>query len=408
MERFFSSIGSPFRGSQPDEIEYGGGRHDAGASPITQRPVAFAEESPGRQVTASGVRNLLRRFRHGRRAGDPARTDTSAQVAETSPRLQRSLALDPHRTDELGRFVGQTQRLRSPIAESSSAQARSNYIESQQDDPPKVPGRLREKIKTVDSKLKQIKRANTEFYEYAKLSVGQTSEGSKPDWRTNQFDKKYLPLIAEMENQRNPGLNLHVFDKADECHEYIKQMAGARGTGNFRVVYPPFAGSRDHYVALDVRLRGERRPSIVVYESALAQTLSMFPAMFAPAKVKVVFNGIQNSEWDCVMFALNNALKSFKTHAEYADLLHRGGEVNSVPMPAVFRKHMHSRSALNHMPQADEIVTKAQTGPDAETLRERVNAYRTNRFGSQYSTSIEGFRLQEIRRVGEYLRSRKR
>ncbi|MBW8830671.1 MAG: hypothetical protein JF606_14795 [Burkholderiales bacterium] len=70
-------------------------------------------------------------------------------------------------------------------------------------------------------------------------------------------------------------------------------------------------------------------------------------------------------------------------------------------------KHMHSHTLARSLAGANAIVTKDKTGDAAETLLQRVQAYRTDRFGKQYSTSIEGFRFQEIRRAGEYLAAKK-
>ena len=148
-------------------------------------------------------------------------------------------------------------------------------------------------------------------------------------------------------------------------------------------------------------------PSIILYESAMGQMLGLMTTDLqraAPgARVNVRMAGGQASNWDCVMFALNSALKSFKTREEFADLIHAGVSRQEVPLPVVFGKHGHSRGGLEDAPIGKAIVTKAQTGPAAETLKDRVEAYRADRTTKQYSTSIEGFRMQEIARVGDYL-----
>lgn len=73
----------------------------------------------------------------------------------------------------------------------------------------------------------------------------------------------------------------------------------------------------------------------------------------------------------------------------------------------MFKKHGHSRDVATEVPlHAETIVTKAKAGEAAETLMQRIQAYRARRLPHDYSTSIEGFRLQEIKRVQDYLADR--
>jgi hypothetical protein len=270
-----------------------------------------------------------------------------------------------------------------------------------------VPERLQQKIDTID--LKQIKRIDAALHDYAAKVVSDASTGTQPGYDMAQLDKKFLPLIAEMENRRVPGLDLHVFDAPEKCHSFLAQKALSGETSNFRVVYRPAKGLADHYVALDVRLLAHKPPSIIFYESALGHMVDVLTAELhravPRANVKVQVAGGQASQWDCVMFALHNAIKSFKTRAEFADLMHAGVDVKEAPMPVIFQKHRHSREGLEGEPHGQAIVTKAQTGPAAETLINRVEAFRADRGNKQYSTSIEGFRMQEISRLAYYLKN---
>ncbi|MEW5289751.1 hypothetical protein ABW286_11245 [Erwinia papayae] len=101
------------------------------------------------------------------------------------------------------------------------------------------------------------------------------------------------------------------------------------------------------------------------------------------------------------MFALSNALKSFKHHDEYTSRLHSGEE--GVRPPPEFLKHTQSKTRVENGQHQNSIVTKDKGGLHAETLLHRNVAYRAQRFNKAYSTSIEGFRFQEIARAGEFL-----
>jgi len=82
------------------------------------------------------------------------------------------------------------------------------------------------------------------------------------------------------------------------------------------------------------------------------------------------------------------------------------GDVKEFDIPATLRKHVHSRTDVEKSVQAHTIVGKATSNSATETLFQRVNAYRARRPKGDYSTSIEGFRLQEIARLQEYLTMR--
>jgi len=257
--------------------------------------------------------------------------------------------------------------------------------------------------------LPQLKKLDKNLYEYAKMATELVNENSGTNALLTRLDKKMLPLIADAENARHPDLNLHVFKGPDECYKAIKeqnkQVWNSKQPKNMRVVFAPAKGMPDHHVAFDVQLRPGHRPSIVCFESALG---NMMEAMkqgiehgLKGAKVKMVPHFVQASEWDCAMFALNNALKLYKHHDDYTSRLHAGE--NNVPKPSEFFKHAQSKSHVEGGPRENDIVTKDKGGMHAETLLHRNLAYRAQRFDKAYSTSIEGFRFQEIAWAGEYL-----
>jgi len=280
---------------------------------------------------------------------------------------------------------------------------------------PTVPERLREKILAVD--LEKLKVLDPEFHDYAKRVVAQTSSGRRPDAQTLQADIRHLPLVAAMENHRNPGLDLHACRTPAECFRLILDKERAGVPGNFRVVYSADKFGTDHHAALDVRTEPGKPTSIIGYESALDGGTSFFKkdleANVPNVRVTFVHNLIQSSEHDCVMFALNNALKAFKARDDFAAQAHRQNQdagADVIPrkeVPAVFKKHSQSRDVVNESQlHAQTIVTKAKAGAAAETLTQRIHAYRARRSSHDYSTSIEGFRLQEIKRVQDYLADR--
>lgn len=276
--------------------------------------------------------------------------------------------------------------------------------------PEVVPKRLQEKIDAIS--LPRLKKLDNTLYEYAKMATELAKEGSGSSSALTRMDKKVLPLLADAENARHPGLNLHVYKKGEECYQAIKdqhksvQQSGQPKT--MRAVYAPFKGMPDHHIALDIQLRPGHRPSIVGFESALGHMVEHIKQGIAEgvrgAKVHMVGNSIQNSHWDCTMYSLNNALKSFKHHDEYTAHLHKG---EKVPVPAEFFKHAQSKSSVEGKPHQDAVVTKDKGGLHAETLLHRNLAYRADRFDRAYSTSIEGFRMQEIQRAGEHLAAQK-
>ncbi|AWO77485.1 YopJ family acetyltransferase [Serratia marcescens] len=280
------------------------------------------------------------------------------------------------------------------------------------DQPEIVPQRLQEKADAVV--LPQLKKLHKDLYEYAKLATENVQNGNGSNSAITRLDKKLLPLLADMENHRNPGLNLRICKSSEECFQTIrdqyKHVQQSKQPMNMRIIYPPFKGATDHHITLDVKLTPGHRPSIIGFESALDHMMGSIKGMISTAlhgaKVHMVGNIIQNSEWDCVMFSLNNALKSHKHHDDYTDRLHNGERGKAIP--AEFLKHAQSKTFVEGHSKQDNLVTKDKGGLHTETLLHRNLAYRANRFDKSYSTSIEGFRLQEIKRAGDFLAAQRK
>ncbi|GKS06279.1 type III secretion system YopJ family effector HopZ3 [Pseudomonas syringae pv. theae] len=290
------------------------------------------------------------------------------------------------------------------MMQNSPKASRADAIPEQ---PEAIPKRLLEKMEGIN--LPQLAFRNKELHEYAVMVCDQVKKGNAPNNNTKSGDIKLLPLFAQVENARNPGLNLQTFKTNKDFYKAIKeQNKDVQRNGqslSMRVVYPPFKKMPDHHIALDIQLRHGHRPSIVGFESAPGSIKDAAEREMRLAlgniKLKMVGNFIQYSKTDCTMFALNNALKAFKHHDEYTARLHNGEE--QVPIPATFLKHAQSKSLVENHPEKDTTVTKDKGGLHAETLLHRNRAYRAERFAGQHVTSIEGFRMQEIKRAGEFL-----
>ncbi|KPW79280.1 Type III effector HopZ3 [Pseudomonas cannabina] len=273
--------------------------------------------------------------------------------------------------------------------------------------PEAIPKRLLEKMEPIN--LPQLALRDKDLHEHAVMVCDQVKKGDGPNNAIIKGDIKLLPLFAKAENARNPGLNLHTFKSSKDCCRAIKEQNKEAQRNqqslSMRVIYPPIRKMPDHHIALDIQLRYGHRPSIVGFESAEGNIIDFeekeIRSALGNVKLKMVGNFIQHSQTDCIMFALNNALKAFKHHDEYTALLHNGED--GVPIPATFLKHAQSKSLVENHPEKDTTVTKDKGGLHAETLLHRNQAYRANRSAGQHVTSIEGFRMQEIKRAGDFL-----
>lgn len=185
--------------------------------------------------------------------------------------------------------------------------------------PPEVSAEITTQIKASD--LKKIRKLDEKFFEYAEKVV--------QNGKCAALEKNHLPLIAQMENDRNSGLNLHVFDNAQKCHSHIAKMQ-SDGTikGHFRFVYPPYSRMSQLYIALDVKLQPGEPASITAYDEMLSSgghtdTLKkMLPSQIPNSNI--TFESDQERELhrstltritdygDSMMVSLDKALKSFR------------------------------------------------------------------------------------------------
>ncbi|WCN14030.1 avirulence protein [Marinomonas mediterranea] len=277
---------------------------------------------------------------------------------------------------------------------------------------PIVPSRLQNKIDQLN--LLDTKSLDSDLHDYAQHAISCIKTGESGGYEMNKFDKKLLPLIAEAENKRTLGLNLHVFKSTQECTDALHQMEAktnlTRKPNHVRIVYPPASGvSPNHHAALDVKFTPKNPPSIVGFEPATFENSVMLEHSLRysmpHAKLNVVNPDIQKSDWDCAMFSLNHALKAHKHEDGYVYELHQGEK--GLPIPADFMKHAHAKSSIQSRLDKGCVVSKDKEGIQSETLEHRNLAYRTERGERAFSASIEGFRLQEIQRAALYVASQK-
>lgn len=273
-----------------------------------------------------------------------------------------------------------------------------------------VPERLQEKVDAI--KLSKIKKLDTSLYDYAKNTINKIKSGQAPNADILDKDIEFLPLVAAAENKRNPGLNLHIFKSDQDCYNaIINQWNEVHNTGekaNIRAIFPPYAGLASHHVALDVMIKPGHSPSIVCIESSMMDNLHTLHSAVSSgvpgADIIIAPHGSQNSHYDCAMFSINNALKAYKNFNSFTSALHNQ---KRIAMPVSFIKHAHSHQFVQSSGLKNATVTSDKSGPYAETLEHRNLAYRADRVNKSYSTSIEGFRLQEIKRVADFLESQR-
>ncbi|MBW8831465.1 MAG: hypothetical protein JF606_19005 [Burkholderiales bacterium] len=143
--------------------------------------------------------------------------------------------------------------------------------------------------KTPDAKLNH----------YAETASALLRKNVQPDHEMTYLDMVNLPMLARTENARHPGLNLQTFTDV----ESFVEAAANPTAGHFRAIVPmQFQGpgllSGVHHVMADVRTEPGQPPSIVFLESGF----------------------LGGGNFDCVMFALNFALKSHEHQAVLDDM----------------------------------------------------------------------------------------
>ncbi|TCK31970.1 YopJ serine/threonine acetyltransferase [Paraburkholderia sp. BL8N3] len=455
---------------------------DRGVESRTSEAAAQFRE-PARPITGSMLASLGRfaATRHG--AGSPEHAEPSMRrlspPASPGPSLRRQNALNKKAVQSLfGPDHAQASSSSgtappSPLRVGTEAKTRErrkslrssleslkrhaiSFVRSSKDK--HLPPRLRAKIAAVEQALLH---ASGPLRDYAEEAVARVRRRAPNAPSITTLDIAHLGAMAEVENQRNPGLNLHRFEHQDEFVDVLR----ADGPASFRAVFPlsmPLTGKpSDHYVMADMRRHPGQPPSIVITESAIifAEVMpesnqlakhnrlldTLENAGMDLSRVAVIETFAQKSIDDCVMFSLHYAIKAHKNAAEF-DVLHSRLQQGSTPdasgtsrrstslasledtfraklltahaahgadvLPADFFKHGAS------LQQAEQLVRRpdrrvagpvnSATHAKRETLPERNQAFRVLRLKdptkndgetTHFSASIDGFRLQEIERA---------
>jgi hypothetical protein len=332
-----------------------------------------------------------------------------------------------------------------------------------------VPPRLAQKVDRLQQKV--VSRPESRFGAYAEMAITQARRNESASRDVAEMDIAHLPAIVDVENRRNPGLNLTYQPSPDAFT--AKLAALAPNTSQRALVRLPNANGipSKHHVAIDVRRHENGQLSAVVIEPFRLTTprevgkhallLDKLAASGVdPAHVGVIEANQQLSSWDCAMFSLNTTIKCHKNKEHFdglhGHLLHSGSlapdqsreelidslerqqspaqgspahaliqrPVSFAPgfkvLPADFFKHtnsstiaelvhltdveVHGRSAGVQLPAGRRVNSLNHAA--AETLPERAEQYRVTRqvapgTDRTFSASVDGFRLQEIRRAME-------
>lgn len=312
--------------------------------------------------------------------------------------------------------------------------------------------------KKIDDLKPQLRHASGPLKKYAQEAINRAS-GKKTTVSFAALDAEHLNAMVDVENQRNPGLNLRHFDNQLAFVEALKHDEPA----SFRAVLPQTSPNTNrpvkHHVIADVRLRPGYPPSVVITEAAVTVgfrnqqlhqhnlTLEAMNESGIPlSRVAIIETQAQKTSDDCVMYSLHYAIKAHK-NAQQFDEIHQDLQQGAAPasresrarttlgaleknmghtvlhegthaafgadvLPADFYKHGAS------LTQATELVNRpdgrlsgrvnSQGHDEPENLVQRNQAFRVTRktFSDnaepstiQFSASIDGFRLQEIERV---------
>jgi hypothetical protein len=282
--------------------------------------------------------------------------------------------------------------------------------------------------------------SNAHLHPYADAAVARLSNPKTDARSLGDLDIAHLPALVEMENSRHAGLNLQAFKHYGEFVEAL----GKPGPASFRAVFPtqhPERGPGFHHVMADVRRHPDGPPTVVLTESALLFSDAirqeipkinhladqLQAAGISPHRVAVIETSAQKSQGDCIMFSLSYALKAFK-NPDALDRLH--GMLKGAPKPNPADRSRRSTSAgkierdyqmqllKTHMAHGADalpgdffkhthssgLAKSLMSRPGGENLAERHQAFRVTRQDDKgkdirASASIDGFRLQEVRRL---------
>jgi YopJ Serine/Threonine acetyltransferase len=168
------------------------------------------------------------------------------------------------------------------------------------------------------------------FSAYAKDTVTLARQNTQPGDSTTEADIAHLGKMIEVENQRNPGLNLTQHATPADFIDHLQ----AAEPGRFRAIFPladPDGQPTWHHVMADVHKQAGQPTTVLICEPADLNGdqgkmhVRLWEAMHAEgidtSRVGVIEARTQASPNDCVMFSLNCAIKSHKNKDQF-DQMH--------------------------------------------------------------------------------------
>ncbi|WP_152533217.1 YopJ family acetyltransferase [Pseudomonas syringae] len=315
--------------------------------------------------------------------------------------------------------------------------------------------RLQQKINDLKP---YVRHARGPMKAYGQAAIDRAS-GKKTSVSFAELDATHLDAMVDIENQRNPGLNLRHF----RDHKEFIQAIQSGGPNSFRAIFPqtsPGTGQTvKHHVMADVRLHQDGAPTVIITEPAVIVgerfqqlqqhnlTLEDLGEGGVPlSHVAIIETQAQKTKDDCVMYSLNYAIKAHKNANQFDDIhqsLQHGalstepesrarttlGALEANSMYSVMHDGAHAAFGADVLPvdfykhgasltQAKQLMKRpdgrmagrvnSEGHSEAENLVQRNKAFRVMRrellddeapSNTQFSASIDGFRLQEIKRV---------
>jgi hypothetical protein len=170
---------------------------------------------------------------------------------------------------------------------------------------------------------------DTSFNRYAKDTVELAQKNTQPGESTTRSDIAHLGKMIDVENKRNPGLNLS--QHATQA-DFIEHLQTAE-PGRFRAIFPLARADGQpalHHVMADVHKQEGQPPTVLICEPADLsgdqgkKHTRLWDAMKTngvdTSRVGVIEARAQTSPTDCVMFSLNHAIKSHKNSEEFDNI----------------------------------------------------------------------------------------
>lgn len=259
-----------------------------------------------------------------------------------------------HRAAELARRENERAKVRIEHA-TTRVQGQTNNRPNQHGSPRLSRNPSQEQAKALGIKVDKIKTLNPEFFNYAEMVVTDT-----PKEQFLQAEKEHLSLIADMENEKNPGLNLRVFDDPKTCHKKIANMQRDIYTDfNARFVYPPYKNQGDEmtYFALDIKIQPGKPISITVHDDVMPPAMNDEQREERNQLKKDLLSELQNSSPRLkdakIKFETDNqsAINRIPSHMPLGRLTHAGDSMMASLDRAlkIFEDNNKSGDTLNYM-----------------------------------------------------------